>query len=241
MREDIPRTPAIQVLEGDAGVIMAGPSWQTLGPGLLAIQHIPGLEVAAHEIRRVLRPGAPVLIRGGIAEHPRRFPETRRMVDTFPGPHGVPAEAFAAAGFRREALEQVRQTYPASLADYLGEVDAPPRRCAAFPRRNCARQGASSPRRWVLRERGSQEQLARTAGLALDRLELLERLAAAVAEERAARRRAEDVLEPILRRAAGEGTAEGVRFQPDQLRRGRCSWRRRREPRLAELLRGWPA
>src|SRR5215218_4959567 len=31
----------------------------------LVIQHIPDLGVAAHEIRRVLRPGAPILIRQG--------------------------------------------------------------------------------------------------------------------------------------------------------------------------------
>ena len=32
-------------------------------------------------------------------------------------------EAFAAAGFRQDALEQVRETYPTSLADFLGQVD----------------------------------------------------------------------------------------------------------------------
>ena len=129
MREQIPRMPAIQALEGDAGALplpaeSADAAWLSL-----AIQHIPDLEAAAHEIRRVLRPGAPVLIRGGISgtnyegiENIRWFPETARMVDTFPT-LAETCEAFAAAGFRREALEQVRETYPASLADYLGEVD----------------------------------------------------------------------------------------------------------------------
>jgi SAM-dependent methyltransferase len=129
MREQIPRMPAIQALEGDAGALplpaeSADAAWLSL-----AIQHIPDLEAAAHEIRRVLRPGAPVLIRGGISgtnyegiENIRWFPETARMVDTFPTLTEV-CEAFAAAGFHREALEQVRETYPASLADYLGEVD----------------------------------------------------------------------------------------------------------------------
>ncbi|HEY2209849.1 MAG TPA: methyltransferase domain-containing protein [Gaiellaceae bacterium] len=129
MREQIPRMPAIQALEGDAGALplpaeSADAAWLSL-----AIQHIPDLEAAAHEIRRVLRPGAPVLIRGGISgtnyegiENIRWFPETARMVDTFPTLTEV-REAFAAAGFHREALEQVRETYPASLADYLGEVD----------------------------------------------------------------------------------------------------------------------
>lgn len=129
MREQIPRTPAIQALEGDAGALplpdeSADAAWLSL-----VIQHIPDLEAAAHEIRRVLRPGAPVLIRGGISgtnyegiENIRWFPETARMVDTFPTLTEV-CEAFSAAGFRREAVEQVRETYPASLADYLGEVD----------------------------------------------------------------------------------------------------------------------
>ncbi|HEY3612049.1 MAG TPA: hypothetical protein VGL06_31500, partial [Pseudonocardiaceae bacterium] len=31
--------------------------------------------------------------------------------------------AFAAAGFHQDALEQVRETYSASLADFLGQVD----------------------------------------------------------------------------------------------------------------------
>jgi SAM-dependent methyltransferase len=129
MREQIPRTPAIQTLEGSAGDLpmpdeSADAAWLSL-----VIQHIPDLEAAAHEIRRVLRPGAPVLIRGGISgtnyegvENIRWFPETARMVDTFPT-LAETCEAFAAAGFRREALEQVRETYPASLGDYLGEVD----------------------------------------------------------------------------------------------------------------------
>ena len=129
MREQIPRTPAIQALEGGAGALplpdeSADAAWLSL-----VIQHIPDLEAAAHEIRRVLRPGAPVLIRGGISgtnyegiENIRWFPETARMVDTFPTLTEV-CEAFATAGFRREALEQVRETYPATLADYLGEVD----------------------------------------------------------------------------------------------------------------------
>jgi len=32
-------------------------------------------------------------------------------------------DAFAAAGFHQDALEQVRETYPSSLSDFLGEVD----------------------------------------------------------------------------------------------------------------------
>ena len=65
MREEIPRTPAIRVLEGHAGALplpdeSADAAWLSL-----VIHHIPDLEAAAREIRRVLRPGAPVLIRQG--------------------------------------------------------------------------------------------------------------------------------------------------------------------------------
>ena len=136
MREQIPRTPAIQALAGSAGALplpnqSADAAWLSL-----VIQHIPDLDVAAHEIRRVLRPGAPVLFRQGFPDRyqpagnlkmdgielVRWFPETARTIDSFPSLADT-CEAFAAAGFRQEALEQVRETYPASLADFLGQVD----------------------------------------------------------------------------------------------------------------------
>ena len=128
MRDQIPRTPAIQVLEGDASALplpdeSADAAWLAL-----VIHHVPDLEAAAHEIRRVLRPGAPVLIRQGFpgrcdrVELVRWFPETARVVETYPSVTDT-CEAFGAAGFHQEALEQVRETYPASLADFLGQVD----------------------------------------------------------------------------------------------------------------------
>jgi SAM-dependent methyltransferase len=129
MRDQIPRTPAIQVLEGDASDLPL-PDASADGAWLsLVIHHIADLGVAAREIRRVLRPGAPVLIRQGFPgriddriELVRWFPETARMADTFPSV-GDTCKAFAAAGFHRVALEQVRETYPTSLADFLGQVD----------------------------------------------------------------------------------------------------------------------
>jgi ubiquinone/menaquinone biosynthesis C-methylase UbiE len=136
MRDQIPRTPAIQVLEGDASALplpaeSADAAWLSL-----VIHHVPDLRVAAREIRRVLRPGAPVLIRQGFPDRyepagnlkragielVRWFPETARALSTFPSV-GETCEAFAVAGFRQGALEQVRETYPASLADFLGQVD----------------------------------------------------------------------------------------------------------------------
>jgi SAM-dependent methyltransferase len=128
MRDQIPRTPAIQVLEGNASALplpdeSADAAWLSL-----VIHHIPDVGVAAHEIRRVLRPGAPVLIRQGFpgrydrVELVRWFPETARAIDTYPSVTDT-CKAFAAAGFHQDALEQVRETYPTSLADFLGEVD----------------------------------------------------------------------------------------------------------------------
>jgi ubiquinone/menaquinone biosynthesis C-methylase UbiE len=133
MRDQIRRTPSIQALEGSASALplpdeSADAAWLSN-----VIQHIPDLGVAAHEIRRVLRPGAPVLIRAGMSHQgtPRRydgvenvrwFPETARMVDTFPSVEET-CRAFAAAGFHQDALEQVRETYPTSLSDFLDQVD----------------------------------------------------------------------------------------------------------------------
>jgi SAM-dependent methyltransferase len=131
MRNQIP--PTIQVLEGHAGALplpdeSADAAWLSL-----VIHHVPDLEAAAREIRRVLRPGAPVFIRGGMSrqggpdrydgiEIARWFPETARTIDTFPSVATV-CEAFGAAGFDRDALVDVRETYLASLADLLGQVD----------------------------------------------------------------------------------------------------------------------
>jgi SAM-dependent methyltransferase len=94
----------------------------------LVIHHIPDLVAAAHEIRRVLRPGAPVLIRQGFpgridgVELVRWFPETARTVDTYPSVKDT-CEAFAVAGFHRRALEQIREAYSRSLPDFLGQVE----------------------------------------------------------------------------------------------------------------------
>jgi SAM-dependent methyltransferase len=128
MRDQIPRTPAIQTLEGSASALPLPDASVDAAWLSLVIHHIPDLEGAAHEIRRVLRPGAPVLIRQGFpgrverVELVRWFPETARIVDTYPSLTDV-CDAFAAAGFRQDALEQVRETYPTSLADFLGQVD----------------------------------------------------------------------------------------------------------------------
>lgn len=136
MRGRIPRTAGIRVLAGDAGALplsdeSADAAWLSL-----VIHHVPDLQAAAHEIRRVLRPGASVLIRQGFPDRyepagnlkldsielVRWFPETARTAKTFPSLCET-CTAFAAAGFHQEAIEQVRETRSASLADFLAQID----------------------------------------------------------------------------------------------------------------------
>ena len=128
MRAQIPRRPSIRVLDGNASALPL-PDGSADGAWLsLMIHHIPDLEAAAREIRRVLRPGAPVLIRQGFpgrlgrVELIRWFPETARTTDTYPSVEQT-CRAFAAAGFSREALEPIPETYPASLAEFLAQAD----------------------------------------------------------------------------------------------------------------------
>jgi ubiquinone/menaquinone biosynthesis C-methylase UbiE len=129
MRAQIPRQPDIQALEGDASALPL-PDGSADGAWLsLVIHHIPDLEAAAREIRRVLRPGAPVLIRQGFPGRADTthtfpwefFPETARTTDTFPSVEHT-CQAFATAGIRRDALEQVPETLT-SLAEFLAQVD----------------------------------------------------------------------------------------------------------------------
>ncbi len=129
MRAQIPARPGIQVLDGDASALPL-PDGQADGAWLsLMIHHIPDLEAAAREIRRVLRPGAPVLIRQGFPDRIDTtrtfpwefFPETARSVGTYPSVEQA-CQAFATAGFRRDALEQVPETLT-SLAEFLAQAD----------------------------------------------------------------------------------------------------------------------
>ena len=129
MRDRIPRTPAIQARAGDASDLPLADQSASAAWLSLVIHHIPDLQDAAQEIRRVLVPGAPVLIRQGFpgrvdgVELVRWFPETARTVDSYPSVADT-CDAFAAAGFRQVSLEPVRETYSASLADFLGQLES---------------------------------------------------------------------------------------------------------------------
>jgi SAM-dependent methyltransferase len=128
MRALIPSTPGIQVLAGAAEALPVPDAHADAAWLSTVIHHIPDLPVAARELRRVLRPGAPVLIR---AVFPGRldglsvvrfFPETRRILDTFPSV-GTTCEAFEAAGFRQVALESVPQQTSTSPADAATRIN----------------------------------------------------------------------------------------------------------------------
>ncbi|HUZ14865.1 MAG TPA: class I SAM-dependent methyltransferase [Gaiellaceae bacterium] len=129
MRSHIRQSEAIEVLEGSAldiplPDVSADAAWLSL-----VIHHLPDLAAAAQEIRRVLRPGGPVLIRQGFPDRAldgieiiRWFPETAKLVSTYPSLVETCA-AFERAGFRREAVEPVRDVPPGTLADFLRETD----------------------------------------------------------------------------------------------------------------------
>ncbi len=130
MRARIPRRPGIRVLEGDATALPL-PDGSADGAWLsLVIHHVPDLAAAAREIRRVLRPGAPVLLRQGFpgrVDTTRTFPWeffpeiAQRVTDTYPSVEHV-CQAFATAGLRRDALEPVPETLT-NLADFLAQLD----------------------------------------------------------------------------------------------------------------------
>ena len=102
-------------------------------PSDVGIQHlavyVDDLDAAAGELRRVLRPGGPVLVRqafpgrmGGINLYRRFFPAAgARLAGGLPSVERVTA-AFAGAGFERVALRPVDQLSAPSLAAYRDKV-----------------------------------------------------------------------------------------------------------------------
>jgi SAM-dependent methyltransferase len=106
--------PGMRVLDLGAGT--GDGAWLST-----VVHHLPDLPAAARELRRVLRPGAPVLIRSAFpGRHHglgllRYWPETAEILETFPSIDRV-RTVFAAAGFGYAALEPVRQVTAPSLA-----------------------------------------------------------------------------------------------------------------------------
>jgi ubiquinone/menaquinone biosynthesis C-methylase UbiE len=95
------------------------------------VHHLDDLDAAAVELGRVLRPGAPVLVRQAF---PDRMEEITLYQRFFPAAGeclvaagGLPtvervSAAFAAAGFGTEALREVDQVSATSLAAYRDKV-----------------------------------------------------------------------------------------------------------------------
>ncbi|MFJ8160208.1 class I SAM-dependent methyltransferase [Streptomyces sp. NPDC096136] len=128
MRALISRRGDIEVLAGHAACLPLPDAGADAAWLSTVTHHVPDLAAAAHEIRRVLRPGAPVLIRNAFAGRYERlrivrwFPETARLLDTYPSVEET-CEAFATAGFTPAALEPVPQTDVAGLAELLRRLD----------------------------------------------------------------------------------------------------------------------
>ncbi len=113
--------PRVRYLPGDAerlplGDASCGAAWIST-----VIHHVPDLAGAAREIRRVIAPGGPVLIRSAF---PGRwsgvslfqfFPEAGAVVDTFPSIDQV-TRVFGEAGFQLERVEPVPQVSMPNLA-----------------------------------------------------------------------------------------------------------------------------
>ncbi len=95
------RAEALPVRPGSAG-----------GAWLSGVVHHVDYAACARELRRALRAGAPVLVRGAFAGRysgipvVRYFPAARPVLDRFPAVEDVTA-AFAAAGFSATLLERV--------------------------------------------------------------------------------------------------------------------------------------
>jgi len=91
------------------------------------VHHFDDVPAAARELRRVVKEGAPVLVRGAFAGRGpiptlyRFFPSTENAIESFPT---VPEifEAFQDAGFATMSIERVEQLLAYKLADMVDRV-----------------------------------------------------------------------------------------------------------------------
>ena len=119
--------PRITYVGGDGEHIPLRPASCDAAWLSTVIHHIPDLPACAMELRRVLRPEAPVLIRSAFPGRTRDlelfrwFPGAARVVDTFPSVDAAIA-AFASAGFAFQRIESVPQTSAPGLREFAARV-----------------------------------------------------------------------------------------------------------------------
>jgi SAM-dependent methyltransferase len=117
----------IQRVNGRAEHLPLGP--RSCGAAWLStmIHHIENLPAAARELRRVMPPDAPVLIRSAFPGDQKRialyryFPTAAPLVDTFPSVADVTA-AFGPAGFSIESVTHVPQVNALSLDEFYAKA-----------------------------------------------------------------------------------------------------------------------
>jgi ubiquinone/menaquinone biosynthesis C-methylase UbiE len=126
--EETARHPGVSYLAGGAERIPLPHQSCDLILMFLVLQHVQDRPAAAAEIARVLRPGGRVLIRSTFSDRlpdlrwHRYFPRARAIESQlFPALHDV-VQTFADAGLRQVTLDQVRERFAPSLAEYAARL-----------------------------------------------------------------------------------------------------------------------
>lgn len=113
----------ISYLEGDAEHIPAPDSQFDAAWLSTVAHHFPDLSAAALELRRVLKPNAPLVIRSCFPERAGKislfqyFPEAQQALRRFPSVEQV-ADAFSSAAFEIQRVEDVPQITAPNLYTY---------------------------------------------------------------------------------------------------------------------------
>jgi ubiquinone/menaquinone biosynthesis C-methylase UbiE len=111
----------VQIVAGTAEHLPLRPASCQVAWLSTVIHHVPDLDRAAREMRRVVRAGGPVLIRSAFPGRTaaitlfRYFPEAAQVVERYPRVDAT-VEVFARAGFRFELLQSIQQVSAPGLA-----------------------------------------------------------------------------------------------------------------------------
>lgn len=93
------------------------------------IHHIPDLQAAVREVRRVLQPDGPVLIRNTFTGRDdevlwlRYFPSARVLANARWPTVDATVEAFAAGGFHQESLRRIHEVSASNLMEYCKKTE----------------------------------------------------------------------------------------------------------------------